>query len=313
MTGLKTVALVLTAGCFGSVLQCQTPPALPKLGGYLQARENYQTRRGLTASLNRARVSVDGTAGGGFSYRILVEYAVPPGGTAASVVSLRDAYIRWIRSAFTVTAGQFKVPFSREFLTSITVLESADRSAVVDAIAPKRDLGLMAEYNWRSAITISVGAFNGEGQNQPTNRDSVVMIAARVTMRPVAYLSLAGNVARSGSDSSRYGIDAQFDYHGATLKVEYLGEHRGMVSRDDHGWFALAGFRVTPRLQLILKNEDLERPSLALFQRNRAVTGGANLDLVPGKIRFIADYVSRKIGDPGQRTGTLITQLQVRF
>src|SRR6185503_5212610 len=91
----------------------------PRLNGYIQARETYQEGPGLTGSLNRVRVGADGTAGGGFSYRVLVEYEVPSA-TAAAGVSLRDAYIRWAaRPGLTVTAGQFKVPFSGEFLLSI--------------------------------------------------------------------------------------------------------------------------------------------------------------------------------------------------
>ena len=79
---------------------------VPRVGGYLQAQETYQSRAGLTASLNRARVAVDGSLPQHLSYRMLVEYEANGMATAASV-SLRDAYIRWQSEAFTLTAGQF--------------------------------------------------------------------------------------------------------------------------------------------------------------------------------------------------------------
>jgi hypothetical protein len=295
----------------GETSWAQTAALVPKVGGYLQARETYQDGSGLTASLNRARLSVDGTMGGGFSYRALVEYAAPTSGGSAGV-SLRDAYIRWTHLGISVTTGQFKVPFSREYLTSITMLETADRSAAVDALAPKRDLGVMAEYTWQSAVTFSGGLFNGEGQNQPVNRDSTILVAVRMAVQPISHVSVAGNIARSGSDSTRYGMDGQLEYEAAVVRAEYLGERRKGVSRDDRGWYVLAGFRVTPQIQLVVKTEQLERPSLASGSRIQASTGGINLDLVPTKIRLLANYVSRRIGT-GDRTGSLITQLQVRF
>lgn len=297
------------------VAGAQTPVPAPKLSGYLQARETYQDGSGLTASLNRVRVAVDGSVGDGFSYRVQVEYEVPAtSGTGAATVSLRDAYIRWSRPSFTLTAGQFKVPFSREFMTSIASIETADRAGVVDGLAPKRDIGLLAEYTWKSSMVLSAGAFNGEGQNQPVNRDSSVMVAGRVAVRPISYFTVAANYARSNSDSSRYGADASLEYRGLLLRAEYLGLRRDGVSRDDHGWFALAAYRVLPWVRLVLKDEDFERASIASFARNRAITGGVNLDLAAGRIRVIVDYVSRKLGpDSAERMSTLISQLQVRF
>ena len=315
MTGNRWRVSLSVVLAIPSVALAQSPVPTPRVGGYIQARETYQDGPGLTASLNRARLSVDGTVAGGFSYRVLVEYEVPATtGTAAAGVSLRDAYIRWTRPNLTLTAGQFKVPFSREFITSITVIETADRAGVVDGLAPKRDLGVMAEYSWRSALTLSAGVFNGDGQNQPVNRDSTVMTATRLAVRPIPYLTIAANYARSGGDSARYGGDAAMEFRGALLRFEYLGLNRDGVSRDDHGWFALAAYRVLPWVQLVLKDEDFKRPSIATFSRNRAVTGGVNLDLSGGKVRVIVDYVSRKLGgDPSPRTSTVISQLQIKF
>jgi len=91
-----------------------------------------------------------------------------------------------------------------------------------------------------------------------------------------------------------------------------LGLNRDNVSRDDHGWFALAGYRVLPWVQLVIKREDFERPSVASFSRNRAWTGGVNLEFAAAKVRLIANYVSRQLGD-ADATGALITQLQLRF
>ena len=117
----------------------------PRLDGYIQVRESAQSGTGLTATLNRVRLSADDALPSHFTYRSLVEYEVAGTATTAATVSLRDAYIRWTLTPLAITAGQFKVPFSRQFITSITLIETADRAAVVDAFAPKRDIGVMAE------------------------------------------------------------------------------------------------------------------------------------------------------------------------
>src|SRR5262245_9701256 len=102
------------------------PPSTPKLGGYVQARETFQDGPGLTGTINRARVFVQGAVHPAFTYRVAVEFAAPSGTSASP--SLRDAYLRWTHNWFQATGGQLKTPFSREFITSLADLEVADRS-----------------------------------------------------------------------------------------------------------------------------------------------------------------------------------------
>jgi hypothetical protein len=70
---------------------------------------------------------------------------------------------------------------------------------------------------------------------------------------------------------------------------------------------------VVPWLQLVAKQEDFRRSAVSADSRNRATTGGANVDFPGGKVRLTTNYVTRKIGEPGVRRGTLIAQAQVRF
>src|SRR5262245_5027262 len=88
---------------------------LPKIGGYIQAREIAQERVGLTAVLNRARFSIDGALPARFAYRALVEMQASAGARSPATVSLREAIVRWSPSPFTVAAGEFKTPFTREY------------------------------------------------------------------------------------------------------------------------------------------------------------------------------------------------------
>lgn len=304
--------------------QAQSPPApapatsapsapAVRFTGYVQARETYRDGVGLTGSINRARLTALGTATKDVTWRIQGEFRTGSVGTGKASVSLQDAYIRYKTGTLGLQAGQFKTPFTREFITSLADVETADRATVVDSLAPKRDIGVLADYAIGSAVTLLFGLFNGEGQNLTANADSSLLWVGRATARPVAYLTVGANVARYGSDSTRYGADGTLEYLGAALKGEYIGQHRDGGGLDDKGWYAQATYRVLPWVQLVLKQEDFRRPAITDEVRNRATTGGVNVEFGGGKVRLLADYVSRKIGLPGTRRGMLITQAQVKF
>ena len=319
------LVLAVCLSCFAAWrgAQAQNPPPPPaaaaspapsvRFTGYLQGRETYRDGVGLTGSLNRARLAAYGSAAKDVTWRIQGEFRTGSVGTGKASVSLQDAYIRYKPGQFGIQVGQFKTPFTREFITSLADVETADRSTVVDSIAPKRDIGIMADYAFGPTATVTLGVFNGEGQNVTANTDSTLLWVGRATARPMPYLSLGVNVARYGSDSTRYWVDGSVEYMGAALKAEYIGQDRDGGGLDDKGWYAQATYRVLPWVQLVLKQEDFRRSAVSDALRNRATTGGVNVEFGAGKVRLLADYVSRKIGTPGTRRGMLIGQAQVKF
>ncbi|HEV8479716.1 MAG TPA: porin [Candidatus Eisenbacteria bacterium] len=276
----------------------------------MQARETFQDGPGLTGTINRARVFIQGGVKPAFTYRVAVEFAAPSGTSASP--SLRDAYIRWSHEWFTATGGQCKTPFSREFLTSLADLEVADRSFVVDSLATKRDIGVMAEgtNQWG---TLSLGVFNGEGQNVVVNRDSTQLVVGRAVFRPVAPISIGGDIALTGDNRRRMGAEANVEYRGAFLRGEYIADRLDGRERDDFGWYLLGGYRIFPWLQAIARDEDFERPTAGPARRISRVTGGLNFDLPGGQTRFIADYEGTTTGAARTRTDYWIAQLQVKF
>lgn len=301
--------LLSLAAC--SAAACAQVPSSPRLSGYVQARESFQNSTGLSASLNRVRLGADGSLPSGFGYRVLVEYEAAAA-TGAATVSLRDAYLRWTRAPWAIQVGQYKTPFSREYLTSITQIDAADRPAVVDALAPKRDIGVMGEASLPFGGAW-VGVFNGEGQNVGVNRDSTNMVVGRVVVRPLSLVSIAANAAAYGGDSTRFGFEGSAEWRGFLARGEWIAQRRRDRNDDDRGWFALAGYRARPWLQVIARLEDFEQPTFGPQRRSRATTLGANVDLPGGRVRLLANYVSRRLGDPHIRRGWVITQAQVRF
>jgi hypothetical protein len=291
-----------------------TSPPLVKLSGYLQARETYQENVGLTGTINRARLAASGNAAGNFTWRLQGEFRTGSVGTGKASVSLQDGYVRWAKNGVGVQLGQFKTPFTREFITSLAELETADRSTVVDSLAPKRDIGVMADYALGGRAIVTVGVFNGEGQNVTANRDSSALGVARVAVRPVPYLLVGTNVARYFQDSTRYGADASLESPWVILRVEYVGQDHDQVTGDDKGWYALAAAPVRPWLEPVLKYEWFNRSGVPMdAQKNRAWTAGANLFPWGKATRLTLEYVSRSVGEPGIRKSQALAQAQVIF
>jgi hypothetical protein len=292
-----------------------TPPPPPpvRFTGYVQVRETYREGVGFNASINRARLSAYGTVAKDVTWRIQGEFRTGSVGTGKASVALQDGYVRYKPGQLGIQAGQFKTPFTREFLTSLADVETADRATVVDSLAPKRDLGVMVDYAIGSVSTLMLGAFNGEGQNVTANTDSTLLWVGRATVRPIAFLTLGANFAAYGSDSTRYGVDAAVEYLGAAFEGEYIGQHRDSGGLDDNGWYAQGTYRVLPWVQLVVKQEDFRRSEISEALHNIATTGGVNVEFGGGKVRLLTNYVSRKIGTPGTRKAQLITQAQVKF
>ena len=308
-----TVTLLLGA-VLTTAAQGQAPAPAVKWSGYVQARETYQDNVGLTGSINRARLAASGSATGSITWRVQGEFRTGNVGTGKASVSLQDAYVRWTKESLGIQVGQFKTPFTREFITSLAEVETADRSTVVDSLAPKRDIGVMADYALGGRATLNLGLFNGEGQNVTANMDSSALGVARVSLRPVPYLVLGTNIARYFRDSTRYGVDASWESPWVILRAEYVGQHRDQGADDDQGWYALAAAPLRPWLQPIAKYEWFNRPSITTdAQKNRAWTLGANLYPWGRATRFTLEYLSRKVGQPGTRKSAVLAQAQVIF
>jgi hypothetical protein len=305
-------SILLLPPLAATVLAAQSSPAPPSVrwSGYLQARETYQSEVGLTASINRARLTASGSVRGDVSWRVQGEFRTGSAGRGASV-SLQDAYVRWVRRSFGVQIGQFKTPFTREFITSLTEVETADRAFVVDTLAPKRDIGILADYAVGGRATFSAGVFNGDGQNVTANADSSLLGVARASWRIIPFLALGANVAHYFGDSTRYGLDLNLETPWGVVRTEYIGQHFD-AGGDDSGWYLLAAAPVTPWLQPVAKYERFERGGVAAVPLG-AWRVGANIRPWGRATRLTLEYVSRTIGDPGVTRGLGLAQVQVVF
>lgn len=118
---------------------------------------------------------------------------------ADSANVLEDAVVNYDftkgKKEFQLKAGQFKVPFGRQELTSSGSQQFVDRAAVSNTFARGRDIGfqvwgtpLAGKLDWR------VGVFNGNGRTVSLNDNDKYQYNARVTFQPF------GDVKYSESD-----------------------------------------------------------------------------------------------------------------
>jgi phosphate-selective porin len=195
----------------------------PTLTGYLQPRFE-SLGESAVFYLRRARFGVQGNPTRWASYRVQVDARVgagPTDSTGEAMVQMVDAFVSLTKDSWSLTMGQYKVPFSREELTSASQIPFGERTVAVDQIAPARDVGLMAGWRYGAKASVFAGVFNGEGDNIARNPDRRMMYAARAAASPGHGVEVAAAVARNKGVTA-WEVDAAFMRGPLNLSIEYL-------------------------------------------------------------------------------------------
>ncbi len=177
-------------------------------------------------------------------------------------------------------AGQFKVPFGRQELTSSGSQQFVDRASVSNTFARGRDIGVQlwgtpngGKIDWR------VGVFNGNGRTVSRNDNDNLQFNARLQWAPFGdpkysesdfdssdkllfaiaadYESNTREVAASGStpahqnDQTINGFDAVLKYKGFSFYGEVFqrenDRNNNVSDFDDSGIILQAGYFVVPK------------------------------------------------------------------
>jgi len=191
----------------------------------------------------------------------------------------------------TLKAGQFKVPFGRQELTSSGSQEFVDRSMVSAEFAKGRDIGLeLGSQLAGGKLEARFGIFNGAGRNATANDNNRYQLDARLTWQPwgdakyvegdpegstqpllalaVQYEANDRRGATAGNDIKRktQGADFVFKYKGLFLFGEYFTaddtpETGRPYTRE--GFNLQAGYFVIPQtLELALRYAQLDPSDL---------------------------------------------------
>jgi len=301
-----------------------------QISGLVQSR--YQGFEQSTVNnafdLHRARLDAKGSVTDKWSYEVYAEFA----GTAR----LLDAYTAYqFADYLKITAGQFKIPFSYESLTSDSQLEFIDRSQVIEALAGRskdvignqngRDIGIQvggsfAKLEDRYLFDYTLGIFNGAGYNATTDNNGFKDFVGRIGVHPVKGLDLGGSlysgegVPSGGTKSqyrSRYGFDARYILGALSLTAEYAHGTDAAVKRD--GWYAQAGYYIIPQIQLVSKYDTYDPNKVITTDRAKIYTGGVNF-VFNKYTKLAVDYLDRREETATQVKNNIFeAQLQIAF
>jgi len=159
------------------------------LGGTFQGdyrNISEESRADSRFDIRRARLNVHGSYFENFDYKLSVELQ---GNITRRLV---DAYgIYHFHPSLNIQIGQFKVPFSREWMIDDRVFSFAERS-IGFSLQPGRDIGLAISGElFDNLFSYHAGIFNGDGVDGSSrgNQKDDPEIAFRLVMYPLAKTS----------------------------------------------------------------------------------------------------------------------------
>lgn len=116
-----------------------------------------------------------------------------------------------------IDLGQFKAPFSHEFLIPAESIDFVNRSRVVTVMAPGRQIGLQARGMpiQNLPLNYNIGIFNGNGISTNANDDNQFLFVGRIDC-------LWENFLNQSNTSLYWGINAAFSQDAFTRISEQL-------------------------------------------------------------------------------------------
>lgn len=247
-------------------------------------------------TVGNARIRLEGALDGGFSYKLQTNHV----GTS----TLLDAQVAWSPGQdLTIAAGRFKTPFSRELLTYAGSIDFVNRSRVVSALAPNRQVGLQLSGQLTEIVSLSAGGFTGstnaivdesligvvrlEGAGIELGEGTLAVAASFAGGREDAIGARQLGPAFTG-DGILYGADARFESGPLLLAGEYLrGEWErdfGVADVESDGFYLTAGYLIEEARQILIRWDRFEAPGqetddILVFGFNAWPTGATELQV----------------------------------
>ena len=276
------------------------------VNGYLQTRYDAVENGDDEASINRARLNFWGAAAEKVSYSILVD-AVTDQVLWAAYIDI-DAIER-----IKVRVGQFKTPFSCEYLTSSDMLDTIERSNSVDSLSSKYDIGMQLEGDL-SPVKCIVGVFNGEGKNvrdRNDQKDYVERLELVVSQdAQVGVSAYQGKKGVQENEIKRLGGNFILAHEPISIKGEYISMDDDGIDRD--GYYLSFGYSVTPKYQGVLKYDIYDPDKDVSDNKQGTLTLGLNCFLYDD-VKLQGNYLFKEEEGIDVDNDEFQAQLQVSF
>jgi phosphate-selective porin OprO/OprP len=282
----------------GGVLQVQADFGDKGDGRFTTADDRFYLRR--------ARLNANGTFLEHFDFRLELDLSGTLSNNFVNASNLRaqmtDGYVTWNRySMAKIRGGQFKSPYGYEQMYSDPNHPTIEHSLVNDRLTVGRQLGAEVigdlfgkRVSYWTAILNGNNldnSFNDNDQFMYVERGSAVLWQgkafgkdSKLAISGDAFFSEDKNLTGQSSEFQflantftgkrrGVGIDSQAHIGRADLWVEYLAVRfrpEDQIPREEftpHGWYFLAGYMITPKLQGLVRYEDFN-PDLDIGTTN---------------------------------------------
>lgn len=141
--------------------------------------------------------------------------------------NLVDAYAEGVNGLHALRFGQFKEPFSLEWLTRDKAQYFAERSMAY-SLTPKRDVGVMLHGSfWHEGLCYGLGVFNGDGDDGSSrgNEEDSPEITGRVVAAPFR------NTVWTAVNGLQFGVSSSYARI-ETLNVNLKVKSSGMATSE---------------------------------------------------------------------------------
>lgn len=273
---LVAVSLALASSCLAA-------EPLPKIDGYTQVRFNYfkpddsAEDYDLGFQLAKGRL---GVKGGMFddkvSYRILTEFLGTSATSDVTATRLLDYYVTMnFAENIHLRAGQFKVPFTRQYYQSAAKHAFTDYALPVKSLHDGRDIGVevYSENVANGQVEYHVGAFNGNGSNKKANDNTDMEVAGRMIFKwnrfnphnegvwgiapgfAVGASGYTNHLSNAASEEKTgVGVDVTAGARGLFVAGEYVQVMTSSAGeeRTSAGYYGQAGYMIVPKTLEIL-------------------------------------------------------------
>ena len=320
------------------------PDYSPKLSGYFRAwhQTDFSTNQG-TFLVKMARVSIKGNVNEYAGYRFQVDVAglgklstttatvsgtkvlTSASATFAEILLDAEAFVNPAEN-FSVSMGQFKVPFSTDNLRGGADIDFVNRPLLTNVAPGLRDVGVMGTYAVKEGVPMEfrAGLFNGAGQNKAEN-DKSTNYSLRAAVTPLTGFSLTANYyggKSSGADLGIYDFGVDYKYGKAFFSGEFGQRNTKTTTADvnSSSYFVYATYQIDFPEGLVsalipaIRYENYDPNGDLSDNEVGRVTVGAALHFAKIKYaQFRINYELYDYKDGRENPNKLIIELQTRF
>lgn len=226
------------------------------------------------------RLRVSGELDEKYGYLVWTNFAPSP--------KLLDAKMYYkFDGGITITFGQFKAPFSTEYLISESDIDFINRSQAASNLSLGRQIGVQLNGELaNSSYKYVVGVFNGNGVNT-TNNNKHLMYVGRFIFNPIdeknSSLAIAlnagsvKNTVAAGQIETQnvFGGDFRWTMNQLFVSSEFISSQHDLLgaATTNNGFHVTGGYRVKQNMQVLLRYDTYKSGAAGATAENYFVLG----------------------------------------